>query len=43
MDVEAPRLLLCECNGARLDTYQFDTLDYFTALAARRALEEVAA
>jgi hypothetical protein len=43
MDVEAPRLLLCESNGAWLDTYQFDTLDYFITLATRRALEEVAA
>lgn len=42
MDVEAPRLLLCECNGARLDTYQFDSLDHFTTLAARRRIEVAA-
>jgi DNA invertase Pin-like site-specific DNA recombinase len=42
MDVEAPRLLLCESNGAYLDTYQFDSLDYFAALAARRNIEEAA-
>ena len=41
VDVGSPRLLLCACNGAALDTYQFDSLDYFTTLAARRALEEV--
>jgi DNA invertase Pin-like site-specific DNA recombinase len=39
LDVAAPRLLLCEANGACLDTYQFDSLDYFTTLAARRAME----
>ena len=42
MDLEAPRLLLCESNGAHLETYQFDTLDYFAALAMRRAIEEAA-
>lgn len=29
MDIQSPRLLLCEENGAYLDTYQFETLDYF--------------
>jgi DNA invertase Pin-like site-specific DNA recombinase len=42
MDLPGPRVLLCECNGAHLDTYQFDTLDHFAALAARRPLEEAA-
>ena len=42
MDLVAPRVILCECNGAHLDTYQFDTLDHFAALAARRALEDAA-
>jgi DNA invertase Pin-like site-specific DNA recombinase len=42
MDLPAPRVLLCECNGAHLDTYQFDTLDHFAALAARRRIEEAA-
>ena len=35
MDIETPNLLLCESNGAYLDTYQFDSLDYFSNLAAR--------
>lgn len=39
MDIDVPRLMLCETNGAHLDTYQFDTLDYFAALAARRRIE----
>jgi hypothetical protein len=42
MDIEAPRLLLCETNGAYLDTYQFDSLDYFAALAARKKIEVAA-
>ncbi len=42
MDIEVPRLLLCESNGACLDTYQFDSLDHFTALAARRRIEVAA-
>ena len=33
MDIAAPKLLLCETNGVFLDTYQFDTLDYFTNMA----------
>jgi DNA invertase Pin-like site-specific DNA recombinase len=39
MDVYAPRVVLCETNGAYLDTYQFDTLDQFAALARRRKIE----
>ncbi|MDA7979479.1 MAG: recombinase family protein [Pirellulales bacterium] len=42
MDIESPRLLLCEENGAYLDTYQFDNLDYFASLAMRRRLEVAA-
>jgi DNA invertase Pin-like site-specific DNA recombinase len=42
MDVAAPRLLLCESNGAHLDTYQFDSLDYLAALSARRKIEVAA-
>jgi DNA invertase Pin-like site-specific DNA recombinase len=42
MDIEAPRLLLCESNGAYLDTYQFDSLDYFAALSSRRKIEVAA-
>lgn len=42
MDIETPRLLLCETNGAHLDTYQFDNLDYFAAISARRKIEVAA-
>ncbi|HUQ71690.1 MAG TPA: recombinase family protein [Planctomycetaceae bacterium] len=42
MDISTPRLLLCEENGAYLDTYQFDTLDFFLGLAARRQIEVAA-
>ena len=42
MDISSPRLLLCETNGAFLDTYQFDNLDFFTTLAARRRIEVAA-
>ena len=31
--VELGRLRLCQFNGARIDTYRFDTLSYFTGLA----------
>lgn len=42
MDIEVPRLLLCETNGAYLDTYQFDNLSYFAALGARQKIEVAA-
>ena len=42
MDIEVPRLLLCESNGSYLDTYQFDSLDYFAMLTTRRKIEEAA-
>jgi DNA invertase Pin-like site-specific DNA recombinase len=42
MDIETPRVLLCETNGAYLDTYQFDNLDYFAAIAMRRKIEGAA-
>jgi hypothetical protein len=42
MDIAAPKLLLCESNGVHLDTYQFDTLDYFTLMAQRRKIEGAA-
>jgi DNA invertase Pin-like site-specific DNA recombinase len=42
MDIETPRLLLCESNGAHLDTYQFDNLADFVALSARRKIEVAA-
>ena len=42
MDIETPRLLLCETNGAHLDTYQFDNLEFFTLLSSRRKIEVAA-
>jgi hypothetical protein len=42
MDIAVPRLLLCEANGAHLDTYQFANLDYFAEMAARRKVESAA-
>jgi DNA invertase Pin-like site-specific DNA recombinase len=42
MDIETPRLLLCESNGVHLDTYQFDSLDYLATLSSRRKIEESA-
>ena len=42
MDIAAPKLLLCESNGAHLDTYQFQSLDYFAQLAARAKIEVAA-
>jgi len=42
MDIAIPRLLLCETNGAHLDTYQFDNLDYFAKLAKRTKIESAA-
>jgi hypothetical protein len=42
MDIGTPRLLLCESNGAHLDTYHCDSLDCFAALSARGAIEVAA-
>ncbi|MFL5329208.1 MAG: recombinase family protein [Gemmataceae bacterium] len=42
MDFETPQFILCETNGVHLDTYQFDTLDYFASLGARCRIEEAA-
>jgi DNA invertase Pin-like site-specific DNA recombinase len=42
MDLESPKFLLCEENGAHLDTYQFDSLDYFTEMSLRHRIEAVA-
>ena len=42
IDIDTPRLLLCESNGAYLDMYQFDTLDYFAQLAARATIGDAA-
>jgi DNA invertase Pin-like site-specific DNA recombinase len=38
IDIGSYRFLLCEANGAVLDTYQFDSLDFFVRMAARRKL-----
>ena len=42
MDIESPRLLMCEENGVYLDTYQFNSLEYFASLAARQRVEVAA-
>ena len=42
MDIQTPRLLMCESNGVYLDTYQFDSLDYFASLSERRKIEVAA-
>ena len=42
MDIETPKLLFCETNGAYLDTYQFSNLNFFTSLAARSNIEVAA-
>ena len=42
MDIAVPKLILCETNGAHLDTYQFDTLDYFATMAKREKIEVAA-
>jgi DNA invertase Pin-like site-specific DNA recombinase len=35
IDLEMERLRLCEYNGAHLDTYRFDNLEYFFGMAER--------
>lgn len=42
IDMTAPRLRLAENNGISLDSYRFDSLDYFFQLAMRTRLLEVA-
>ena len=42
IDLNSPKLLLCETNGACLDTFQFDSLDYFAELALREKVEVAA-
>jgi len=42
LDVEWPKLLLHEHNGARIDTYRFDTLAFFLGLAECARIEEAA-
>jgi hypothetical protein len=38
----AEKLTLAETNGASLDTYRFDTLDFFIGMAQRTTLMEAA-
>lgn len=42
LEVEWPKLLLHEHNGARIDTYRFDTLAFFLGLAECARIEEAA-
>lgn len=42
MDISCPKLLLCETNGAYLDTYQFESLEFFMSLAAQTRIEVAA-
>ena len=42
MDIQTPKLLLCETNGAFLDTYQFDSLDFLTKMSHRHRIEAAA-
>jgi hypothetical protein len=42
IDMTAPNVRLAEDNGVSLDSYRFETLDAFFALAARATLQEVA-
>jgi len=38
----AEKLTLAESNGGSLDTYRFDTLDFFVGMAQRTTLMEAA-
>ena len=42
MDMSVPRLRLAEENGALLDAYRFDTLDFLISMAARAKLRSAA-
>lgn len=42
IDVRQPTLRLGEYNGAAIDTYRFDTLSFFMAMAARAKIEVAA-
>ncbi len=42
LDMTTPKILLREFNGAHLDTYRFDTLDYFMDMARRARIEDAA-
>lgn len=41
VDITSPKLRLGEFNGAELDTYKFDSLDFFVDMALRERIEEV--
>jgi hypothetical protein len=43
IDITLGKLLLAEDNGVGLDTYRFDSLDYFFGMAQRARLPEAAA
>ena len=42
IDINVGKLVLAEDNGFRLDTYRFDTLDYFLGMAQRARIKEAA-
>ena len=42
MDISVPRLRLCEFNAAPIETYRFQTLEYFIHMAARTRIEVAA-
>ncbi len=42
VDISVPRLLLAECNGPYIDTFRFETLDYFMEMAVRTRIEVAA-
>jgi hypothetical protein len=42
IDINLGKLRLAEDNGVGLDTYRFDTLDYFFGMAQRARIPEAA-
>ena len=42
IDIACPKLRLGESNGAELDTYRFNSLDFFMDMALRERIEEAA-
>jgi hypothetical protein len=42
IDIDAAKLSLAEDNGVVLDTYRFETLEYFFGMARRAKLLEAA-
>ena len=40
--MDLARLRLCQHNGARIDTYRFDTLAFFTSMATLLPIEGAA-